>query len=114
MNPWKQAREAERRAAVAEDRAAFLEQQLRWMQDRVLESRNDEQRSLKVLANYTAQVAFGGRPFPEVETIPPAPDSSGYIEQIQEQMSGGRSAREEAISQFKREEMQRYQASVTE
>lgn len=104
MNPWSRARDAERRAAIAEDRAAFLEQELNWMKAQVENSRASEVTALKISSNVAYQQAYGMIPFPEVASVPPRESEI----RATDEMFGTRSATASAIEDFKRRELDLY------
>lgn len=111
LNPWKQAALAERRAEFAEERAGFLEKQLAWMQERVLESRDAESRALKIVGNFASQAAWGAVPYPEATRITER-ESHEAVSQVHDDILDSRRAREQAISEFKKTEMQRFADAV--
>jgi len=104
MNPWSRARDAERRAAVAEERTAFLEREIDWMRGQVEASRTAETNALKIAANVAYQQAYGMIPFAEVASVPPREQEI----REHEELFGGQRAVAKAFTNFKMKEMERF------
>lgn len=104
MNPWSRARDAERRAAVAEDRAAFLEQELSRMWALVESSRASEVTALKIGSNIAHQQAYGIVVFPEVASVPPRESAIRDTDEL----FGTQRATTRAFEEFKQRELERF------
>ncbi|HYV62618.1 MAG TPA: hypothetical protein VE958_08080 [Bryobacteraceae bacterium] len=104
LNPWAVARQAEQRAAAAEERAAYLEGQLRMLWERLDVAREGQVTALKINANVASQRAFGFIPYPEVVSVPPPEERE--IRELDTDQDIRMSAVDRELSAFKRREME--------
>jgi hypothetical protein len=99
-------RDAERRAAVADERAANLEQYNQWLRVQVEASGQDKDRAIKIMANVFAELRYGMgfKPFPEAAGLPPEKEAVAFDPDIFESPS---TAVEDAMHDFKMNELRR-------
>ncbi len=113
LSPLRRLREravlAERRQAIAEERAAFLEREIEWIRGQADEANKSQVHALKVLANFSTELHFAIRPFPEAVGLPPHQPTE-FPPEIFENLH--RTAADNARDRFAEAERERFEKLV--